>query len=130
MAKADKRPEGSKVIIMGFTFKENFPDIRNTKVYDIVKTLAEYGITPLVYDPVADAQEVKSLYGITLCKREALKDADGIIFAVSHNEFLQYTFEEIDSFYKENCEKKLIFDVKGMLEKSEFEKNGYVYDRL
>lgn len=58
--------KGAKVAILGFTFKENCPDTRNTKVIDIYKELQEYGITPVVVDPAADADEAKRLYGIIL----------------------------------------------------------------
>ena len=114
--------------ILGFTFKENFPDTRNSKVFDIVSELKEYGIEPLVYDPVADNAETKHHYGIELCSKEDLKNLDAVIFAVSHKEFSQYGISDIDSLFGEG--KKVLIDVKGIFDRGEFENAGYVYWRL
>ena len=76
--------KGAKVAILGFTFKENCPDTRNTKVIDIYRELQEYGITPTVVDPEADADEAKRLYGIEFNTMEAVKDMDAIVIAVAH----------------------------------------------
>ena len=87
LIKADIPVKRAKVAILGFTFKENCPDTRNTKVIDIYKELGEYGITPLVVDPAADAEEAKRLYGITFETMDAVKDMDAVIIAVAHKEF-------------------------------------------
>ncbi len=76
---ADKAVKGAKVAILGFTFKENCPDTRNTKVIDIVNELQEYGISPVIADPQADAEEAKRLYGIECINMENIKDMDAII---------------------------------------------------
>ncbi len=128
LAKAGKIIENAKVAILGFTFKEDFPDIRNTKVFNIAKTLNEYGIKPLIYDPVADFEETKRHYGVELCEKSALKDLDAVVFAVSHKEFLEYDFSDIDSLYKDR--KKVLIDVKGIFDRKKFENAGYVYWRL
>ena len=88
LIKADIPVKSAKVAILGFTFKENCPDTRNTKVIDIYKELQEYGITPMVVDPAADAAEAKRLYGITFNTMEDIKDMDAVIVAVSHKKFL------------------------------------------
>jgi len=128
LTKAGKDVRNSKVAVLGFTFKEDFPDIRNTKVYDIVKTLNEYGIKPLVYDTVADFEETRTQYGIDLCSKNDLKDLDAIVFAVSHKEFFEYDISDIDSLFRD--ENKVLIDVKGIFEREKFENAGYVYWRL
>ena len=85
----------AKVAILGFTFKENCPDTRNTKVIDIYNELGEYGITPIVVDPAADAEEAKHLYGIEFQGMEDLKDLDALIIAVKHREFEHFTPADI-----------------------------------
>lgn len=123
-----KRVKNAKVVIFGFTFKENCPDTRNSKVFDIIKELREYGIEPLVYDPVADSLEAERLYGIKLRGIKELESADAIIFAVSHNDFLKFSKEEIDKLY--NKGKKILIDVKGIFNRNQYETSGYCYWRL
>ena len=74
--------------------RKNCPDTRNTKVIDIYRELGEYGIHPVVVDPAADAAEAKHLYGITFDDMEAVKDMDGVIVAVSHEQFLSLDKEK------------------------------------
>ena len=125
---ANKQVKSAKIIIMGVTFKENCPDCRNSKVEDIVTRLKEYGIAPLVYDPMAEYDEVKREYGIELIGKEEIKDADELIFAVSHNELKSLTLEEIDSFFKAMPnDEKIIIDVKSMLDKKAIKNKGYRY---
>ena len=88
LIKADIAVKTARVAILGFTFKENCPDTRNTKVIDIVKELREYGIEPVIVDETADAQEAERLYGVKLAGREAVKDLDALVIAVAHEEFL------------------------------------------
>ena len=123
-----KRVKNSKVVIFGFTFKENCPDTRNSKVFDIVKELREYGIEPVIYDPIADRLETKRLYDISLGDKEDLKAVDAVIIAVSHNEFLKYTINEISKLYCDG--KKILIDVKGIFDRKEYESAGYTYWRL
>ncbi len=130
LIKADIPVKGARVIILGFTFKENCPDTRNTKVIDIVKELQEYGISPLITDPVADYAEAEREYGITFVKEDELKDADAVILAVSHKEYETLTMQQIDGFYAANGRQKVLSDIKGMLDKDAYEKAGYLYWRL
>jgi len=127
----DTPVKGAKVALVGFTFKENCPDTRNTKVIDIYNELETYGITPMVYDPVADAAEAKMLYGIEFVNREALKDMDAIIIAVGHKAFLEMSIDDFDKMFKagDNA-KKVIIDVKGILDKKEVSGKDYTYWRL
>lgn len=125
---ADKAVKGAKVAILGFTFKENCPDTRNTKVIDIVKELSEYGIYPIIADPVADAAETKRLYGVDFVAMDTIKNMDAVVLAVAHTEFSALTMEQIDGFFGQG--KKVLLDLKGLLDKKEYERAGYSYWRL
>ena len=130
LIKADIPVKRAKVAILGFTFKENCPDTRNTKVIDIYKELGEYGITPLVVDPAADAEEAKRLYGITFETMDAVKDMDAVIIAVAHKEFSGLDKETIGQFYHTKHEKKVLMDLKGLLDRNEYLTQEYIYWRL
>ena len=121
--------KNAKVAILGFTFKENCPDTRNTRIIDIVNELSEYGVTSVIYDPVADESAAYREYGIKFEDISSIKNADAVILAVSHNEFKTLTFNDIDKMYKDT-DKKVLVDVKGMFEKEEALENNYVYWRL
>ena len=125
---ADKAVKGAKVAILGFTFKENCPDTRNTKVIDIVKELQEYGIKPMIADPVADVIEAQKLYGIKFVDIWTIKDMDAVVLTVAHNEFSFFTMEQMDSFF--GVGKKVLLDLKGLLNRYAYEDAGYSYWRL
>lgn len=125
---ADKTVKGAKVAILGFTFKENCPDTRNTKVIDIVKELKEYGINPMITDPIADAAEAKRLYGVDFAGMESIKNMDAVVLAVAHTEFSSITMKQMDKFFGEG--KKVLLDLKGLLGRKEYEGAGYRYWRL
>lgn len=128
---ADKPIKSAKVGCLGITFKEDCPDARNSKVNDILKELREYGIQPIVCDPVADAPDVKKFYGVDLVSIEELKDLDCLIIAVAHQEFKALTNEDIAQMFKdEPNDKKVIIDVKGVRSKDELKALGYRYWRL
>lgn len=99
----------SEILVLGITFKENCPDVRNTKVMDIIKTLKDYSVKFTVYDPWANPDEVKHEYGITTTADLPARKFDAIILAVAHNEFVNLN---IDSLKKV---KAIVFDVKGIL---------------
>lgn len=131
LIKADINVNKAKVGILGFTFKENCPDTRNTKVIDIYNELMEYGITPIVVDPEADADEAKRLYGITFQGMDAVKDMDAVIIAVSHTQFMSLTEAQIDSFFASDHAKKVLLDLKGILNRKAYDAKGdYLYWRL
>ena len=121
----------AKVAILGFTFKENCPDTRNTKVVDIFNELKEYGITAQIADPAADAQEAKHLYGVEFVGLDEGRDCDAVILAVAHEQFKDLTMEKINGLFKagDNAGKVLV-DVKGMLDRAAYEQAGYLYWRL
>jgi len=128
LIKSEKAVKNAKVAILGFTFKENCPDTRNSKVYDIVKELREYGIEPVVADPEADAAEAKMLYGIEFQDIKTVKNMDAVIMAVSHECFSKFTMAEVDGFFSNG--KKVLLDIKGVLNRKEYEDAGYCYWRL
>lgn len=130
LIKADIPVKSAKVAILGFTFKENCPDTRNTKVIDIYKELQEYGITPMVVDPAADAAEAKRLYGITFNTMEDIKEMDAVIIAVSHKQFLTLDKEKISSLYSKAHAKKVLVDIKGIFDRKEYSTEDYIYWRL
>lgn len=109
LVKRDITIKGSNILILGITFKENCPDIRNTKVIDIVQHFNDFGINVSIYDPYASSIEVKTNYNLDLINKIKMKFYDGIVLAVSHNEFLTLDY---DLMLKDNG---IIYDVKGFL---------------
>jgi len=152
MIRAHKQINGSKVVIFGVTFKENCPDVRNTKVVDIIRELEEYGVEVKVVDPVADKEDLWRGYRINLCKAEEITDIDAIIFAVPHEEFKTIKLQDLKKMFRTrnsnssdeidevaatiesdtDAEKKefVLIDVKGMFNRHEAEEMGYIYWRL
>ena len=130
LIKANIAVKHAKVAILGFTFKENCPDTRNTKVIDIYRELGEYGIVPMVVDPAADAAEAERLYGITFQTMDEIKDVDALIIAVAHEQFLSLDREKISSFYHPAHKRKVLLDLKGILNRSEYLTEDYRYWRL
>ena len=128
---ANKVVRQAKVVILGITFKENTPDTRNSKVVDIIDSLREYGIEPIIVDPEADTDEAKQEYGIDLVDIKNVKDADCVVLTVAHDTFRKLSWNEIDALYGnfENKDKVLI-DVKSILDRKEIEEKGYSYWRL
>ena len=99
----------SKVLIMGLAFKENCPDLRNTRVIDMIEELSDYDVQVDVYDPWIDKRQAKEEYGILPVIMPQNNEYDAIILAVAHNQFKQMTMEQIRAFAKENA---VIFDIK------------------
>lgn len=127
MIRNKKNVAEAKVGIFGFTFKENCPDTRNTKVIDIVNELKEYNIEALVYDPEADAQEAENIYGIKFVEESEMNDLDLLLIAVNHDTFVQ---QENNYWLDKVNNQKVIMDLKGMLNKNEMEAKNVSYWRL
>ncbi len=126
---ANDRPvKGAKVAVLGFTFKENCPDTRNTRIIDIVKELSEYSVETVVADPAADADEAKRLYGIEFVDMNDIKDCDAVILAVAHEQFKELPLTYFDGLYSEGA--KVMLDIKGTLDKKACEEASYEYWRL
>ncbi len=114
MIKKGKRIEGSKILVLGITFKENCPDIRNSRVIDVINELKDFGCNVEVYDPWADKEEVKKEYGINLLTKEDnidLSKYDAIVVAVAHDEFKKMDIKKSDN--------QVIYDIKGILKESD-----------
>ena len=130
---ANKIVKKARIVFLGATFKENCPDVRNSKVIEIIDYLKhEYEIQPIITDYLADGEEVKKEYGYELTKLEEVKNVDCVIMAVSHAYYVSMTLEDIDKlFHKDipNCE-KVIIDIKSILDKEVILGNKYRYWRL
>ncbi len=131
LIQADKPIRQARVGCLGITFKEDCPDARNSKVNDILKELCEYGISPMVCDPVADASDVKRFYGVDLVSLDRFRDLDCLIIAVAHKVFRALHTEDIVAMFRdEPNNRKVIIDVKGIRDKNELRIQGYRYWRL
>lgn len=130
LIKADASIKNAKIAILGFTFKENCPDTRNTKIIDIYNELREYGITPIIADPEADADEAKRLYGIEFVDINDIKDCDAVILAVAHEQFKAVSMADFEKMFKHNENANVLVDIKGLLDRKEYENAGYIYWRL
>lgn len=118
----------AKVGVLGVTFKENCPDIRNSKVADLIKELEFWGAQVVVADPWANADEVRHEYGIELGKVDAQNPVDSVIVAVGHNEFRSLSASELRSYMK--CEKPVLADVKSLFDRTEMLDAGFTVFRL
>ena len=126
---ANIRIKGADVLVMGLTFKENCPDLRNSKVNDIILELKEYGVNVHVVDPMANKLEAKKEYNIDLEDPKDIKNMDAIIVAVGHKEYRDMDIKELHKYYNEVYSKPLLIDVKSIFNKEEAEKE-YNYWRL
>ncbi|WP_423998850.1 nucleotide sugar dehydrogenase [Maribacter sp. IgM3_T14_3] len=109
MLKHDLQVKDAKVLILGVTFKEDCPDVRNTKVVDLVKNLNDYRVNTTIYDPWADPEEVKHEYGLITTQEKPTDKYDVIVLAVAHEKFLK---EDLSCFKNKNT---LVYDIKGKL---------------
>ncbi|MCL2593051.1 MAG: nucleotide sugar dehydrogenase [Defluviitaleaceae bacterium] len=128
---ANKIVKSAKVAILGLTFKENCPDIRNSKVMDLIEHLRIYGINPIVCDPEASKEEAKQELGINLVDLEDLHDLDCAVFAVAHDSFKEMCMKKLKSLFgKFPNKEKIVIDVRSILSLNEMEQQGYRYWRL
>ena len=126
MIEAGLAPKKSTVVILGITFKENCPDIRNTRVIDIINELKLYGVSCKVVDPWADPAEVKAVYGIDLVPMSEVKDAECIAFLVKHAEFEALSIPEVKAMFNTKF-KNVVIDVKSMYRPEDFADENYCY---
>ena len=126
LIKNNKKVHNSKILILGFSFKENIPDVRNTKVYDIVKELKEYGSNVIVYDPIADKQAAESEYNLLLVDDyKKYSPFDAIIVAVKHRIFTEdLTLKHLADI---STQPPILVDVQGIFDRKEAEDNKICY---
>ena len=146
LIKADKPVKGATVVVFGVTFKENCPDVRNTKVIDVIDELREYGINVKVVDPVADDKDLLYAYGLRLHEAEEIANVDAVIFAVPHEEFRDTKLADVKKLYSANrhrlggeaastledtvSAKEVLIDIKGIFNRKEAEDMDFLYWRL
>lgn len=109
MLQHDIKVKGSKILVLGITFKENCPDVRNTKVVDVIKSLKEYGVEITIYDPLANAEEVKHEYGLETVNKLPSEKFDAVVLTVAHKEFMEMDLDQLKNG------STVVYDVKGVL---------------
>ena len=125
---AGRPVRGAKFAVLGITFKEDVPDLRNTKVVDIVRELEDYGVEVFTHDPLADPIEAKGYYGIDLCTLDDLNGVDGVVLAVVHDAYRNMQISDIAGLC--STEPALLIDVKGVFSPQQAEELGITYWRL
>ena len=128
LIRAGKQVRSARVAILGITFKEDVPDIRNTKVVDIIKELNDYGIEVQISDPLADAGEARQYYDVELRPLKAIKEVDAVILAVMHTEYRELGLVGISRLFNDG--NALVVDVKGCFSSKEAQELGMTYWRL
>ena len=118
----------AKVGILGITFKENCPDIRNSKIIDMIKEFEQWGINVVVSDPWADAEEVKDEYGLNLVNIDENNPVDALVVAVGHKEYRTLSAETLRSFVR--SDKPVLVDVKSLFDRSTLSEQGFTIFRL
>ncbi|MBE0500013.1 MAG: nucleotide sugar dehydrogenase [Desulfuromonadales bacterium] len=130
LIQADKAVKRARVLILGLTFKEDVPDIRNTKVIDIVRELQEYGVETVIHDPVANAEDALREYGVDLITLESVKDVDAVVFAVAHKSYKLFSIDRLRAICAARGGTGVIIDVKNILDKEAIESAGLMYWNL
>jgi UDP-N-acetyl-D-galactosamine dehydrogenase len=128
LIRAGKQVRGARVAILGITFKEDVPDLRNTKVVDIISELQDYGVEVLVSDPLADPDEARKYYGVKLLPLDKIKDVDAVILAVMHRVYQEEGLQGIAGRCVDS--NALVIDVKGCFSPAEAQEAGVTYWRL
>ena len=127
LIRASKAVKGARVLVLGLTFKENVPDIRNTKVVDIIAELQDYEVEVLVHDPVADPVEAREEYGLELVGLDAVGQVDGVVLAVAHEVFRGISAERLHELCGNGNGCGVVVDVKGMLDRPAIESKELWY---
>lgn len=131
MIEAEQVPKRSKIMICGMTFKENCVDVRNSKVFDIIKCLRSYGIEPIVEDPYADRLDTLGTYNVDLVDLNNANNLDCIIIAVAHDAYRKMKISELISHFKNgNSSKSVLIDVKGVFDVADLKKTKLTWWRL
>lgn len=130
MILSDCNIKGSKVAILGITFKENCPDTRNSKVYDIITELKEFGIEVVVNDPLASKEEVLHHYNLIIEELDNIQEIDALVIAVSHDQYKNIDINVLKSFYKSEINNRILFDIKGIYNRDYCIAEGFEYGSL
>ncbi len=130
MIEAGQAPKKSKIAILGLTFKENCPDIRNSRVIDIIKRLNEYGISPQIIDPWVTDEDCYNEYGVHIMDMYSVIDVDCIIVAVAHDQFKENGMRKIENLFGVFGKDKVLIDVKGIYEIKQLNRTGISWWRL
>lgn len=130
MVEAGQAPKKAKIAILGITFKENCPDIRNSKVVDIIDRLMDYGITPIVSDPWASSEDAEREYGVKLTELCDIGTVDCAVVAVAHDQYKAKGLDLIKQLFGDYNSDNVLIDVKGILPKEELEKTSINWWRL
>ncbi len=127
MILSDVKVKGAKVGILGLTFKEDCPDLRNSKVEDLIKEFRSYGIEPVVHDAMADTQEAVKYYGVELSDLSSFKDCDLVVAAVAHRAYRSMSASDFRVMVKDSG---VFFDIKGILPRAELNEFGIKVNRI
>ena len=125
---ADKQVHNARVAILGLSFKENVPDLRNTRVIDIINELKEYGVEVLVHDPLAIPEEARHHYGLNLVSMKDIHDVDAIVLAIAHRAYQDMGLTRIAALCRKGCQ--ILIDIKAVFEPEPARKLGIHYWRL
>ncbi len=117
----------AKVAVLGLTFKENCPDLRNSKVIDIIDELKSFGIDPLVHDPMAEPAEAKHEYDVTLASEDELTELDLVFVAVAHQQYKDWSMSELGERLKSGAH---VVDIKGILDREAFAQSEFHLSRI
>lgn len=121
----------AKIAVLGITFKENCPDLRNSKVFDIIHELESFGCEIIINDPVADPVEAHEQYGCRPISLDGIRDVDAVVFAVKHHEYLHISLDDVKIWYADDHgDKRVLIDIKGIFDRSEAEGSNFAYWRL
>lgn len=125
---ADRRVKGAKIYVLGVTFKENCPDLRNSRVFDIVQRLRGYGAAVHIVDPVADQDELVVKYGMeSVSSLEKVGGADSVLIAVAHEQFRTLKREDLRRMYRTDTHEPVLLDIKRLFSQTEMEADGFRY---
>jgi UDP-N-acetyl-D-galactosamine dehydrogenase len=129
LIKNDTKIKGARVGVLGLTFKENVPDLRNTRAVDIISELQDYGVVTLVHDAKADPEEAMEELKIELCELEDFRELDALVLAVSHDEYKDIPMADLKSWFVAP-DKALVIDVKGFFDRAVLDAENIAYWRL
>ena len=127
LLKAGVNAPRARIFLLGMTFKENCPDTRNSRAVDVYRHLAEYGLTAMAADPLADPYDFLQEYSIELVTEEEVREADCIVILAAHDCYRRRSLQELRKLYKKDCKAPVLIDVRNIYSRKEAEKLGFMY---